>query len=157
MLQGALIKPVWRHQWAVIAPGIADEGKIQSGLAAQFHRREIRIVGQTFIQGNSKAARRCARRHGSEAAHQIAVLWPGLEHHRPAAAAARFQIDRHADARRNRIGRRTRRKDGAGADQAQFFGIGEQQHQIAGLRGLRNGTRHFQRGGDTSDIVGGTG
>ena len=157
MLQRALVQALCGHQWAVIAPGIADEGKIQSGLAAQFHRREIRIVGQAFIEGDSKAAGRSARRHGSEAAHQIAVLRTGLEHHRPAAAAARFQIDRHADARCNWIGRRTRRKDGAGADQAQFFGIGEQQHQIAGLRGLRNGARHFQRGGDTGDIIGRTG
>src|SRR5690606_19281454 len=90
---------------------------------------------------------------GGSAAEQVdsgAGLAPGFEHGGASAPAARLQIDYGADT----VAQGVAAEENAGPVQAQFFGVGQQDDQVALDGAARlDGAHGLQHGADAGGIV----
>ncbi len=74
----------------------------------------------------------------------------GLEHHRPAAVAARLEVDHQPDVGPGGVGG----EEGLGAEHARLLAVCEQHHHIPLARRGRQRPDRFQDGGDARRVVG---
>ncbi len=130
----------------------AEEGEVEPGDAGGLGHREVGVVGHVLVDIAGERRGGGLRRRALEQGDGLAVLWPGLEHLRLAAAASGLHVDDEADV----LGQRMITEEAHGAQQPGLLPIGDGQHHVPGGRPLRLQQAHdLQGGGHPRRVVGG--
>jgi len=133
----------------VIVELSADEGIVQPDLAVLLGDGEVGVIGQVLIDEDGEGVALRGHRRVAIERDVAAIVRGGLEHDRPPASAPGLQIDHIAH-----VGRQRTVEEDMGAQQADFFAIGDHDHDVAG--GLPVGLERpddFQRRGHPGGVV----
>ena len=154
MLDAALVERVCGRDGGVILFRAADEGEVDSLNAARLRNGEVGAVGHGLIdEDRQRVGRDAARGAGTRAGEQgdgFGIAAPGLEHHGPATAAARLQIDHRPDA----VAQGMATPEGAGTVEVQLLAVGQDDDQgPVGRPSGADGPDSLEDGGEAGAVV----